>query len=58
MTTQPILPQSKKPNGIRRQMMQRAVIDSFRKLNPRWMVRNPVMFVVEVGSLLTTVLWI
>jgi potassium-transporting ATPase ATP-binding subunit len=58
MTTQPILPQSKKPTGIRRQMMQRAVIDSFRKLNPRWMVRNPVMFVVEVGSLLTTVLWI
>ena len=39
-------------------MMQRAVADSFRKLNPRWMVRNPVMFVVEVGSLLTTALWI
>ena len=39
-------------------MMLRAGVDSFRKLNPRWMVRNPVMFVVEVGSLLTTVLWI
>ncbi len=38
-------------------MMLRAGVDSFRKLNPRWMVRNPVMFVVEVGSLLTTVLW-
>ena len=58
MTTQPILPQSKKPTGIRRQMMQRAVVDSFRKLNPLWMVRNPVMFVVEMGSLLTTALWI
>ena len=32
--------------------------NSFRKLNPRWMVRNPVMFVVEVGSVLTTALWI
>ena len=31
---------------------------SFRKLDPRHMVRNPVMFVVEVGSLLTTVLWV
>ena len=38
---------------MRRQMMQRAVADSFRKLNPRWMVRNPVMFVVEVGSFLS-----
>jgi len=27
-------------------------------LNPRLMVRNPVMFVVEVGSVLTTALWI
>ena len=44
--------------SIRRQLYQRAVLDSFIKLNPRWMVRNPVMFVVEVGSLLTTALWI
>jgi potassium-transporting ATPase ATP-binding subunit len=35
-----------------------AIAASFRKLDPRHMVRNPVMFVVEVGSLLTTVLWI
>ncbi len=35
---------------------RRAILDSFVKLNPRHMVRNPVMFVVEVGSLLTTVL--
>src|SRR5260370_35469733 len=32
-----------------------AVVDSFRKLNPRTMVKNPVMFVVEVGALLTTI---
>jgi K+-transporting ATPase ATPase B chain len=35
-----------------------AIVASFRKLDPRHMVRNPVMFVVEVGSLLTTVLWV
>jgi len=33
-----------------------AVIDSLRKLDPRWMVKNPVMFVVEVGSVLTSLL--
>ena len=30
--------------------MGRAVIDSFKKLDPRWQARNPVMFVVEVGA--------
>ena len=31
-----------------------AIRDAFRKLNPRWMMHNPVMFVVEVGSVFTT----
>ena len=35
-----------------------AVVDSFRKLTPRRQVRNPVMFVVYVGSILTTLLWL
>ncbi|ABS68467.1 potassium-transporting ATPase subunit KdpB [Xanthobacter versatilis] len=35
-----------------------AVGASFRKLDPRAMVRNPVMFVVEVVALLTTVLFV
>jgi K+-transporting ATPase ATPase B chain len=35
-----------------------AVAESFRKLDPRGMVKNPVMFVVEVGSVLTTALLI
>ena len=35
-----------------------AIRDSFVKLNPRSMARNPVMFIVEVGALLTTVLCI
>src|SRR5580692_6517226 len=35
-----------------------AIIDSFKKLDPRHQVKNPVMFVVLVGSVLTTGLWI
>jgi potassium-transporting ATPase ATP-binding subunit len=50
--------QLKKRSTVRREFYQRAVLDSFVKLNPRLMVRNPVMFVVEVGSLLTTALLI
>ncbi|MBX3172280.1 MAG: potassium-transporting ATPase subunit KdpB [Candidatus Eremiobacteraeota bacterium] len=37
---------------------QRALRDSFLKLDPRKMAANPVMFVVEAGSLLTTILWL
>ena len=48
----------KKKSVFQRELYQRAILDSFVKLNPRWMVRNPVMFVVEVGSVLTTGLWI
>ena len=32
-----------------------AIGDAFRKLNPRLMVKNPVMFVTMVGAALTTV---
>ena len=35
---------------------RRAAVDALRKLNPVAMMRNPVMFVVEVGSILTTTL--
>jgi len=35
-----------------------AVIDSFRKLDPRQQWRSPVMFVVYVGSIVTTLLWL
>jgi potassium-transporting ATPase ATP-binding subunit len=50
--------QHKKQTSFRREIYQRAVAESFIKLDPRSMVRNPVMFVVEVGSALTTALWI
>src|SRR5215471_85746 len=36
------------------QILRRAIVDAFRKLNPRAMMKNPVMFVVEVGSVLAT----
>src|SRR6266850_2459419 len=35
-------------------ILKTAIIDSFRKLHPRTIVKNPVMFVVEVGALLTS----
>lgn len=38
------------------QIVTRALVDSFKKLNPRTMMKNPVMFVVEVGSVITTLL--
>jgi K+-transporting ATPase ATPase B chain len=38
-------------------IVRQAVVDSFRKLTPGHQVRNPVMFVVWVGSLVTTVLF-
>jgi K+-transporting ATPase ATPase B chain len=38
-------------------ILKRGAVDAVAKLNPRQMVRNPVMFVVEVGSVLTTVLF-
>ena len=37
-------------------IVKRAVWDAFLKLNPRKMMGNPVMFVVEVGSVITTAL--
>src|SRR5678816_2331148 len=36
------------------QIVKRAILDAFIKLDPRRMMKNPVMFVVEVGSILTT----
>jgi len=39
-------------------ILKRAAVESFTKLDPRLMARNPVMFVVEVGSVLTTIIFI
>ncbi|MCK9363701.1 MAG: potassium-transporting ATPase subunit KdpB [Syntrophales bacterium] len=40
-----------------RQNLQRTIVDAFAKLNPLHVVKNPVMFVVEIGCLLTTLLY-
>src|SRR6185437_1959468 len=40
-----------------RSLLGPALLDALRKLDPRVQWRNPVMFVVYIGSLLTTVLW-
>ena len=40
------------------QIVRRAIRDSLTKLDPRHQLRNPVMFVVEVGSLLTSGLFV
>ncbi|AIO65342.1 potassium-transporting ATPase subunit KdpB [Burkholderia oklahomensis] len=39
-------------------LVRPAIVDSFKKLTPRTQFRNPVMFCVYVGSVLTTILWI
>ncbi len=41
-----------------RRILGEAITGSFRKLDPRVQLRNPVMFAVFLGSLLTTVLWV
>ncbi|VVC82917.1 potassium-transporting ATPase subunit KdpB [Sideroxydans sp. CL21] len=40
-----------------RDIVKQAVVDSFKKLSPRQQMKNPVMFVVWVGSVLTTALF-
>ena len=39
-------------------ILRRAILDSFLKLDPRTQIRNPVMFVVFIGSILTTGLFV
>src|SRR6266700_1384305 len=47
----------KQPRGMfSPELMGPALRDSVKKLNPRTLVLNPVMFVVEVGSVLTTLM--
>src|SRR5450755_1575943 len=41
-----------------RSLMRPAVLDAFRKLDPRVQWRNPVMFVVYVGAILTSILFV
>ena len=51
-------PKAKQRSLLDPGIVRQAAIESLKKLDPRLVARNPVMFVVEVGSLLTTVLWL
>src|ERR1039458_2597499 len=43
---------------FRGDIVRRALIDSLKKLDPRVQIRNPVMFVVEIGAAITSVTWL
>ena len=45
-------------SAINRKLLVPAIADAFRKLSPRQQFRNPVMFVVFVCSIATTLLWL
>ena len=53
-----MIKQTKKAAVWNWSIVRRAVIDSITKLNPRRMMKNPVMFVVEVGCVVTTIYFI
>ncbi len=40
------------------EILMPAIWESFRKLGPQLVIKNPVMFVVEIGSVLTTLIWL
>lgn len=41
-----------------RKMLGRAIKDSFVKLSPKTQAKNPVMFLVFVAAILTSILWV
>jgi len=41
---------------ITKEIFHEAIIESFKKLNPKYMIKNPVMFVVEIGFIITLLL--
>ena len=62
LTEHPVTPQHPVERRSRslmdRHILIPAAIDSLRKLDPRVQIRNPVMFVVEIGAVITTVAWL
>ncbi len=50
--------EAKNTRSTHARVYRHAIVDAFVKLNPRHMLRNPVMLVVEAGSLLTSGLWL
>ncbi|HXA53732.1 MAG TPA: potassium-transporting ATPase subunit KdpB [Solirubrobacteraceae bacterium] len=58
MSTVPATHERQAISLFQRDIAVRALIDSFKKIDPRVQIRNPVMFVVEVGAVITTVTWL
>ncbi|WP_459480382.1 potassium-transporting ATPase subunit KdpB [Clostridium saccharoperbutylacetonicum] len=48
--------EKKESKFITKEILNEAIIESFKKLNPKYMIKNPVMFVVEVGFAITLLL--
>src|ERR1039458_3004120 len=57
MSTQIATSERRAISLFRRDIVVRALLDSLKKLDPRVQIRNPVMFVVEVGAVITTITW-
>ena len=57
MSTQPTTSERRAISLFRRDIVTRALLDSFAKLDPRVQIHNPVMFVVEIGAVITTITW-
>ncbi|SDE45423.1 potassium-transporting ATPase subunit KdpB [Rhodobacter capsulatus] len=49
---------SSKPAAFDRALLAEALIEAVRKLDPRKLMRNPVIFVTEIGAVLVTGLWL
>ena len=57
MSTQLATSERRAISLFRRDIVMRALLDSLAKLDPRVQIRNPVMFVVEIGAVITTITW-
>ncbi len=45
-----------KSSLLNKKIVGQAIIDSFKKLSPKYLVKNPVMFIVAIGAVLTTII--
>src|SRR5580692_3439551 len=53
-----IIPTKRKMALWQPELIKRAIVDALLKVNPLTLAKNPVMFVVEIGAILTSILFI
>src|SRR2546421_12922165 len=51
-------PKAKQLSLVDPSILRPAILESFKKLAPQLVAKNPVMFVVEIGSVFTTAIWL